>query len=193
MRKVTLIIRSLKKITILSGLIFMSITMQAQNKILIAYYSWSGNTRNMAEQIKSYTNADILEIEPVVAYPANYNACVDQAKKEINSGFKPALKVIQTKVESYDIIIIGSPNWWSTIAPPVATFLSKYNFSGKKILPFITHGGSRMGRSIDDIKLLCPTATVLNGLPVKGISVSSAGNEIQKWLKDNGVSIKQTK
>lgn len=193
MRKVTLIIRSLKKITILSGLIFMSITMQAQNKILIAYYSWSGNTRNMAEQIKSYTNADILEIEPVVAYPANYNACVDQAKKEINSGFKPALKVIQTKVESYDIIIIGSPNWWSTIAPPVATFLSKYNFSGKKILPFITHGGSRMGRSIDDIKLLCPTATVLNGLPVKGISVSSAGNEIQKWLKDNGISIKQTK
>lgn len=193
MRKVTLIIRSLKKITILSGLIFMSITMQAQNKILIAYYSWSGNTRNMAEQIKSYTNADILEIEPVVAYPANYNACVDQAKKEINSGFKPALKVIQTKVESYDIIIIGSPNWWSTIAPPVATFLSKYNFSGKKILPFITHGGSRMGRSIDDIKLLCPTATVLNGLPVKGSSVSSAGNEIQKWLKDNGVSIKQTK
>lgn len=193
MRKVTLIIRSLKKITILSGLIFMSITMQAQNKILIAYYSWSGNTRNMAEQIKSYTNADILEIEPVVAYPANYNACVDQAKKEINSGFKPALKVIQTKVESYDIIIIGSPNWWSTIAPPVATFLSKYNFSGKKILPFITHGGYRMGRSIDDIKLLCPTATVLNGLPVKGISVSSAGNEIQKWLKDNGISIKQTK
>lgn len=182
---------SIKKSTILLVLIFMSIAMQAQSKILIVYYSWSGNTRNMAEQIKRYTNADILEIVPTVAYPTDYNACVDQAKKEINSKFMPPLKVIQTKVESYDTIIIGSPNWWGTIAPPVATFLSSCNFSGKKILPFITHGGSRMGRSVEDIKRLCPTATILNGLPVRGSSVSSAGSEILKWLRDNGISVKQ--
>lgn len=181
----------LKKTTILFGLIFMSMTMHAQNKILIAYYSWGGNTRNMAEQIKKYTNADILEIVPTAAYPRDYNACVDQAKKEINSNFKPSLKAIQINVETYDTIIIGSPNWWSTIAPPVASFLSSYNFSGKKILPFITHGGSRMGKSVEDIKRLCPTATILNGLPIMGRSVNSAGTEIQKWLRDNGISIKQ--
>lgn len=83
---------NLKISFILLGLIFMNIPMQAQNKILIAYYSWSGNTRYMAEQIKKNTNADIFEIVPANAYPEDYNACVDQAKKEINSNFKPALK-----------------------------------------------------------------------------------------------------
>ena len=75
---------NLKIAFILLGLIFISITMQAQNKILIAYYSWSGNTREMAEQIKKITNADIFEIVPTDAYPEDYNACVDQAKKERN-------------------------------------------------------------------------------------------------------------
>lgn len=161
--------------------------MQSHDKILIAFYSWSGNTQDMAEQIQTYTNADIIEIVPIDSYPRDYKACVDQARQEINSKFKPPLKVIQTKIESYDIIIIGSPNWWSTIAPPVSTFLSSYDFTGKKILPFITHEGSRMGKSVEDIKLLCPGATVLNGLPVRGRSVSSSGIEIQKWLRDNGI------
>lgn len=161
--------------------------MQSHDKILIAFYSWSGNTQDMAEQIQTYTNADIIEIVPIDSYPRDYKACVDQARQEINSKFKPTSKVIQTKIESYDIIIIGSPNWWSTIAPPVSTFLSSYDFTGKKILPFITHEGSRMGKSVEDIKLLCPGATVLNGLPVRGRSVSSSGIEIQKWLRDNGI------
>ncbi|MFV0539357.1 MAG: flavodoxin [Dysgonomonas sp.] len=172
---------------------FMSNTeMQAQTtpsgkRILIAYFSWGGNTRNVAEQIKAKTGADIFEIVPAAAYPSNYNSCVEQAKKEVNSNYKPALKTKLANINSYDIIIIGSPNWWSTIAPPVATFLSSYSFSGKTILPFITHEGSRMGRSESDIKKLCPTATLLGGLPIRGSSVKNAGNDIQKWLKDNSV------
>lgn len=172
---------------LITGLNFTRIKMQSHDKILIAFYSWSGNTQDMAEQIQTYTNADIIEIVPIDSYPRDYKACVDQARQEINSKFKPTSKVIQTKIESYDIIIIGSPNWWSTIAPPVSTFLSSYDFTGKKILPFITHEGSRMGKSVEDIKLLCPGATVLNGLPVRGRSVSSSGIEIQKWLRDNGI------
>lgn len=138
----------------------------------------------MAEQIKAATGADIFEIVPVKAYPEDYHACVDQAKTEVNSKFKPEIKGTAENFASYDIIFVGSPNWWSTIAPPVATFLSNNNFSGKTIVPFITHEGSRFGRSVDDMKALCPNATFLTGLPIRGGSVSSANNEILKWLKD---------
>jgi len=160
---------------------------RTEKKVLIAYYSWGGNTRNMAEQIKAFTNADIFEIVPTTAYPKDYTACTKQAKQEINDNFKPTLKTKLDNLDSYDIIIIGSPNWWSTIAPPVATFLSSYNLKGKTILPFITHEGSRMGRSVEDIKKLCPTATILEGLPIRGSSVKNSGNDIQKWLRESKV------
>lgn len=179
--------KKLKYLLIVLGLQLMSTTMQAQHKILVAYFSWSGNTRNMAEQIKKITNADIFEIIPTAAYPTDYSACVEQAKKEVNANFKPALKTKLESIQSYDIIIVGSPNWWGTIAPPVATFLSSYNFSGKTILPFITHEGSRMGNSVEDIKKLCPKSTILKGLPVRGSSVKNAGGDILDWLKDNGI------
>ena len=174
---------NLKISFILLGLIFMNIPMQAQNKILIAYYSWSGNTRYMAEQIKKNTNADIFEIVPANAYPEDYNACVDQAKKEINSNFKPALKSKLASIDAYDIIIVGSPNWWSTFAPPVVTFLSGYNFTGKAILPFITHEGSRMGKSVEDIKRLCPNSEVRTGLSINGSEVTESKEKLKNWLE----------
>jgi len=161
----------------------------SDKKILIVYYSWSnsGNTRNMAEKIKTETGADIFEIVPVKPYPRDYQACVDQAKTEINNKFKPEIKGEVTDFDSYDIIFVGSPNWWSTIAPPVATLLTSYNFSGKTIIPFMTHEGTRMGHSEKDIKDLCPKATVLKGLPIRGGAVNDALPDIQKWLKDLGV------
>ena len=165
--------------------------MRAQNKILIAYYSWSGNTRYLAEQIKKNTNADIFEIVPANAYPEDYNACVDQAKKEINFNFKPALKSKLECIDAYEIIIVGSPNWWSTFAPPVATYLSGYDFTGKTILPFITQEGTRMGKSVENIKKLCPTANILSGLPIKGSNVRNAESDIQEWLWVNGILQKQ--
>jgi flavodoxin len=160
-----------------------------EKKILVVYYSWSssGNTRNMAEKIKAETSADIFEIVPVRAYPRDYQACVDQAKDEINRKFKPEIKGEVANFDSYDIVFIGSPNWWSTVAPPVATFLTSYNFEGKTIVPFMTHEGTRMGHSEDDIKELCPNATVLKGLPIRGGSVNNSLSDIQKWLKDLGI------
>ncbi|WP_295938586.1 flavodoxin [uncultured Alistipes sp.] len=164
-------------------------TTPAGKKILIAYFSWSnnGNTRNMAQQIQAATEADVFEIIPDKAYPENYQATVDQAKAEIGRNHKPAIKGTVENFDSYDIIFVGSPNWWSTIAPPVATFLTSYDLKGKTILPFITHEGSRMGRSEADIKKLCADATVLNGLPIRGGSVRNAGSEINKWLRDNKI------
>jgi len=153
-------------------------------KILVAYFSHSGNTRIVAEQIKRATDADIFEIKPVTDYPDDYNTVVAQAKKEINASYKPELKTKVKNIKSYDVIFIGSPNWWSTIAPPVATFLSACDFEGKLIVPFITHEGSRMGHSVADIKKLCPKSTVLDGLPVRGGAVKEANDDVVRWLRE---------
>lgn len=153
-------------------------------KILIIYYSLrNGNTRIVAEHIQRNTGGDIFRIETVKPYPVEYNDVTAQAKKEIESGFKPAIKSGVKDIGSYDVIFVGSPNWWSTIAPAVGTFLSTHNLAGKIIIPFITHEGTRMGNSVADIKKLCPESTVLEGLPVRGSSVEEAGKEVQKWLQ----------
>lgn len=156
-------------------------------KILVAYFSHSGNTQAMAEMIKEKTGADIFEIIPTASYPTDYNTVVAQAKEEINRKYKPAIKGKVENMDSYDIVIVGSPNWWSTIAPPVATFLTSYDLKSKTIVPFMTHEGTRMGHSVEDIKELCPDSEVLPGLPVRGSNVSNAGADIDKWLKDTGI------
>ncbi|MEM2930811.1 MAG: flavodoxin [Thermoproteota archaeon] len=105
-------------------------------KTLIVYYSWSGNTRRIARIIHKLVSGDIVELEPVNPYPQSYNATVEQAKREIQSGYKPPLKTKIDNIEHYEIIFIGSPNWWGSLAPPVASFLSQYDLSGKTIIPF---------------------------------------------------------
>ncbi|PKP18032.1 MAG: flavodoxin [Bacteroidetes bacterium HGW-Bacteroidetes-22] len=152
-------------------------------KMLIVYFSHSGNTREIANQIKNLTGADIFEIQPIDAYPESYNAVVAQAKKEISGNFKPKLKSMAGNIEIYEIIFIGSPNWWSTIAPPVATFLSVNKLEGKTIIPFITHEGSRMGRSASDIKKYCPGSTILEGLPIRESNAKGALRDIASWLQ----------
>lgn len=159
-------------------------TAPARKKILVAYFSHSGNTREIANQIKELADADIFEIVPVEPYPRNYNAVVDQAKKELAADYRPALKGKLPDMESYEVIFVGSPNWWSTIAPPVMTFLSSYDLKGKTLVPFITHEGSRMGKSVQDVKRLSPGATVLDGQSFWGSQVKSARDDVRKWLRD---------
>jgi flavodoxin len=90
-------------------------------------------------------------------------------------------------MESYSVVFIGSPIWWGTMPMPVATFLSEYDFSGKTIAPFCTHGGSSSGRSIDDIRKLCPQSTILGGLAVYGTEAKNAQNKISSWLRELGM------
>ncbi|SBV91158.1 flavodoxin [uncultured Dysgonomonas sp.] len=181
------------KVLILAILIMsigMSNKLQAQTiasgkKVLIAYYSLrNGNTRILSEHIQKNVGGDIFRIETVDAYPSAYNDVTTQAKKELQSGYRPPLKSKVQAFDQYDIIYLGSPNWWNTIAPAVMTFLDSYNFEGKTIVPFITHEGSRLGSSVADIKKLAPKATVLKGLPVRGGSVSSSMPDVKVWLKD---------
>jgi flavodoxin len=155
-------------------------------KILVAYFSQTGNTRAGADQIRNATGGDIFEIQPVDPYTGDYQALVDQARKEIDSNYRPALKTTVEDIGSYDVIFVGSPNWWSTIAPPVAAFLTSYDLSGKTIAPFMTHGGGGLGHSVSDIKQLCPKSTVLEGLAINGSAAKTAQaqDDVTKWLGD---------
>jgi flavodoxin len=157
-------------------------------KKLVAYFSHSGNTREIAGQIQKTAGADIFEIQSMEEYPGNYDATVKQAKQELESNYKPMLKSKIENSDSYEVIFIGYPNWWSTIPMPVVTFLTEYDFKEKTIVPFCTHEGSRLGRSVADITRLCPDSTVLDGLAVRGGSVIGAQNEVSVWLKKIGIT-----
>jgi flavodoxin len=154
-----------------------------EKKILVAYFSWSGNTRTIAEQIQKTIGGNLFEIKTATPYTSDYDAIVDQAQIEQRNNARPALAARMSDIDSYDTIFLGYPNWWGTLPMALFTFLESYDFSGKTIIPFCTHEGSGLGRSVSDIKKLCPQSTVRDGLAVRGGSVKSAGNDVTAWLR----------
>ena len=150
--------------------------------ILVAYFSHSGNTREIANQIYKSVGSDIFEIQTVKPYPHDYDAVVKQARQELDSGYIPELKTKIENIESYDLVFIGYPNWCSTVPAPVRTFLLEYDFSGKTIAPFCTHEGSGLGRSVTDISKLCPKSTVLDGIAIRGSVAKTSQSKVSEWL-----------
>ncbi|MBU5612268.1 flavodoxin [Geomonas azotofigens] len=157
-------------------------------KVLTVYFSHSGNTRECARQIQQRVGGDLLELTPVQPYPEDYNTVVDQAKRELRAGYRPGLKTKGHDVADYDVVFVGSPNWWNTVAPPVMTYLAGHDFSDKAIVPFITHEGTGLGQSAQDIRNLCPGATVLEGLAIRGGEVNRAGQKLSEWLRKLGLA-----
>ena len=119
-------------------------TQEAQ-RMLVVFYSHTGNTRTIARHIQALTGCDLLDLEPVTPYPRDYDTVVSQAKKEKQQGFLPPLKNPLDMVSRNDVILVGSPSWWGTFAGPVRTFLSTAALDGKTLIPFITHEGSGLG------------------------------------------------
>ncbi|UCE81574.1 MAG: flavodoxin [Methanobacteriota archaeon] len=162
--------------------------MQAQptsraRRILVAYFSWSGNTREIANQIHKIVGGDLFEIVTVDKYPRDYDETVKQARKELETNCRPRLASEVEDIESYDLVFIGYPNWCYTIPAPVASSLSKCDSTEKTIAPFCTHGGDRLGESVKDISNLCQHSLVLEGLAVRGSEVRNAQNKVSEWLR----------
>ncbi|MDR0420142.1 MAG: NAD(P)H-dependent oxidoreductase [Prevotellaceae bacterium] len=168
-------------------------TIQAQSakKILIAYFSWGGNTRVIANQIQKQTGGDLFEITVTKPYSTSYDECVKQAKQEQQSDARPSFTAEVKNIESYDVIFVGYPNWWGSMPMVMFTFLEKYNMNGKTVIPFCTHGSGRWGRSIDDLKKMCPNSTVLEGFAIAGNMAKNSKEEVVKWLKQTGLISKK--
>lgn len=149
-------------------------------KYLVAYFSLSGNTKSVAEKIADCKNADLFEIKPVEEYPTDYTTVVNIAKKEKNNDYQPDL-VDYGDVSDYDVIFIGTPVWWYTMAQVVKAYVLHNDFLGKIIVPFCTHGGGGASSTYSDLQKYAPDATILNGLTVYGDAASL--EDVQSWIR----------
>lgn len=166
-------------------------------KILIAYYSRKGqnyvngsiknlskgNTEIVAEFIQKTVGGELFEIDTVKNYPIDYTECTEVAKIEIQQKFRPELKNYLPSIDNFEKIFLGYPIWWSVPPMAVATFLEKYDFSRKKIIPFVTHEGSGLGGSINFLKKICPQAEILQGIAIHGANAKNSENQVADWAK----------
>ena len=156
-------------------------------KILIAYYSWSGNTKALAEEIHKQVGGDLYPIVPSTPYSETYAVTVAKAKQEQLSNARPAIKTMIPNVDQYDMVLLGYPNWWGSYPMMIATFAEKYNLDGKKIAPFFTHGGGGEQRCASDLRRLLPKADIQESLCLSGNSARSAQGAVSTWLKKLGM------
>lgn len=157
---------------------------QSDGKTLVVYYSRTGNTEVVAKHIQSSTGADMFRIETEKPYPQDYTETTEVAKKEKNDNARPGIKGKIENIGQYDTIFIGFPIWWGTYPMAVATFLDSYNFAGKTIIPFCTHGGGGVDRGFTDIGKAAPRAVHKKGLSLNGSRASSSESDVDKWLEE---------
>ncbi len=162
-----------------------------ESKVLVAYFSWSGNGQQIAIWIADETGGDLFRIVPTESYGEDYGACADRAKNELDNKIRPELAehIDAETMAQYDVIYIGFPVWWYDLPMPVWTFLEEYDLSGKTVIPFFSHNGSSSGaNSVNRVAELAKSATVLtdDALSLRGSSVSSSEKEVRDWVKGLG-------
>ncbi len=155
--------------------------------ILVAYFSWSGNTEQMAQMIQEETGADLFEIEPATPYTDDYDTLLDVAQQEQADNARPEVASQVENWDSYDVVFVGYPDWWSDAPMLIYSFLESDDWEGKTLIPFCTSGGSGFGRSLEKLPDSAPGAEVLEGLHVSGSSVDSAGEEVADWISSLGM------
>ena len=178
--------------------------MKTEGKKLVVFFSHTGenynvgyiekgNTHIIADMIADATGADRFEIVPEKGYPKDsYNDCIEVAKKEKQANARPAVKG-DVKIEDYDVIFIGYPNWWGEAPMCVYTFIDKHNWDGKTVIPFITHEGSGMSGTDRKIAAACKGADVAvgKGLAVQGKvaqeNQANARKSVERWLEGLGM------
>lgn len=165
-------------------------TASGEGKVLIAFFSWGGNTKGVAEEIARQTDANLFEIIMVHPYSSDYNTVLDEAQRDQNAQARPELASHVEDIAQYDTILLGYPNWWASIPMPVASFLEEYDFSGKTIIPFCSHGGGRFGQSLTAIAKLAPDAMMGEALSIHYSGGASLTSDVTAWLESNQISMK---
>lgn len=167
---------------------------KGESNILVVYFSWSGNLQQMARWTAEETGGDLFRIVPAESYGEDYGACADRAKNELDNGIHPELSahIDAETMAKYDTIYLGFPVWWYDLPMPVWSFLEEYDLSGKTIIPFFSHNGSKDGaNSLNRVKELAPDSTVRaeDAISIRDASVESSEKEVKEWasgfLKEN--------
>ena len=158
------------------------------SKSLVIYFSWSGNTENVAKSIQSQTDSDIFEIVPATPYSDDYDTVVDLAQEEQRSKARPAISGTIKNIADYDVIYVGFPNWWGDMPKILYTFFDTYDLSSKTIALFCTSGGSGLSGTVNEVKSLEPNATVTEGLHIGSGSSSNPDKAVSEWLNDIGLA-----
>lgn len=157
-------------------------------KSLVVYFSWSGNTENVAKSIQTQTDADIFEIVPATPYSDDYDTVVDLAQEEQRTNARPAIADNTLNIEPYDVIYVGFPNWWGDMPMILYTFFDTYDLSGKTVALFCTSGGSGLSGTVNEVKSLEPNAVVTEGLHIGSGSSSNPDGAVSEWLNDIGLA-----
>ncbi len=157
-------------------------------KILVAYFSATNNTEGIAQKLADGLGADLFEIQLVTPYSTDYNTVLDEAQRDQNRQARPELANQVANFDQYSTILLGYPNWWASIPMPIASFLEQYDFAGKTVIPFCSHGGGRFGQSLTAIAKLAPDANMGEPLSVHYSGGSSLPEDIAAWLQANGIS-----
>ena len=155
-------------------------------KVLVIYYSQTGNTKLVAEEIAAKLGADIEEIVAVNPYDGDFMQTIERCMKEREEGVIPEIKPLKSKIAKYDVIFLGYPVWFGTVAPPVATFLKDVDLSGKTIVPFCTFGSGGLESSLRDLEKAQPNALIMNGYGVRAARLEAMPTEVDQFLKENG-------
>lgn len=170
-------------------------------KTLIAYFSRAdenyfggamryikvGNTEVVVGKIREMIDADAFKIEMKKPYSPVYMTCINEAKNDLRSNARPELVSMPDSIDEYDTIILAYPNYWGTMPMAVFTFLEKYDFTGKAVLPLCTNEGSGMGSSERDVLKMCKGAKVAKGLSITGSGAANCESSVRRWLSANGL------
>lgn len=155
--------------------------------VLIAYFSWSGNTQQLANMIQEQTGGDLFQIEMETPYTDNEGELSGLALQEQRDNTRPALSTYVENMDEYKVVFIGYPNWWNNMPMPVFTFLEEYDFSGKTVIPFTTYGDGGFGRSVISIKEILSDATIADGIAIQEHTLADAPAQVSEWLQSLGI------
>ena len=159
---------------------------EPQKKVLVLYYSQTSNTKAVAQELATKLGADIEEMTLAAPYDGDFQATIARVQQEREQGIKPELKPIQADLSQYDVIFLGYPVWFGTMAPPMLSFVESTDLSGKKIVPFCTFGSGGLDSSIRDLKEKQPKAEILPGYGVRAARIKAMPAEVDEFLKAGG-------
>jgi len=153
-------------------------------KVLVAFFSRTGNTKLVARQIRRALDADLFEIEPADVDPEDYPTVVDQAQAETERVYEPPLRQHVPDIGSYEVIFLGFPIWGMTAPPVIRSFLSSHDLSGRTLVPFITHGGYGRGQSANVLAQHAPRARILDGFEMEADQERQTLAQVTRWLSE---------